>query len=179
MKFSSRLSAAVHALLHLADDGAVRTAEALGASLRKALPGSPSITFVDASADESKLVLFASSDTDPGRYYLYDKATHHLAEIMAVRPQLAAVPLATQRPITFKAADGTDIPAYLTLPPGSDGKNLPAIVMPHGGPSARDEWGFDWLSQFFANRGFAVLQPNYRGSSGYGSAWFQKNGFQS
>ena len=71
------------------------------------------------------------------------------------------------------------IPAYLTLPPGSDGKDLPAIVMPHGGPGARDEWGFDWLSQFFADRGYAVLQPNFRGSTGYGDAWFQKNGFQS
>ena len=62
-----------------------------------------------------------------------------------------------------------------TLPPGGTGKNLPAIVMPHGGPSARDEWGFDWLSQYFAVRGFAVLQPNYRGSSGFGSAWFANN----
>lgn len=61
----------------------------------------------------------------------------------------------------------------------SDGKNLPAIVLPHGGPGARDEWGFDWLSQFYAARGFAVLQPNFRGSAGYGDAWFQKNGFQS
>ncbi len=72
------------------------------------------------------------------------------------------------------------IPAYLTLPPGrEDAKGLPAIVLPHGGPSARDEWGFDWLSQFFANRGYAVLQPNFRGSSGYGDVWFQQNGFRS
>ncbi|MDB5703524.1 MAG: peptidase prolyl oligopeptidase active site domain protein [Sphingomonas bacterium] len=71
------------------------------------------------------------------------------------------------------------IPGYLTLPPGSDGKNLPAIVLPRGGPDARDEWQFDWLPQFFANRGYAVLQPNYRGSTGYGAAWFQQNGFKS
>ncbi|RRB42952.1 alpha/beta hydrolase family protein, partial [Escherichia coli] len=77
------------------------------------------------------------------------------------------------------AADGTQIPAYLTLPPGSTGKNLPTIVMPHGGPEARDEWNFDWLSQFFANRGYAVLQPHYRGSTGYGIAWFKENGFKS
>ncbi len=72
------------------------------------------------------------------------------------------------------------IPAYLTLPPGSaDPHGLPAIVLPHGGPSARDTWGFDWLAQFFAARGFAVLQPNYRGSAGYGDAWFEHNGFKS
>ncbi len=87
--------------------------------------------------------------------------------------------LSEMKPVTYSARDGTMIPAYLTLLSGSAGKNLPAIVMPHGGPSARDEWGFDWLMQFFAARGYAVLQPNYRGSSGYGSQWFQKNGFQS
>jgi dipeptidyl aminopeptidase/acylaminoacyl peptidase len=71
------------------------------------------------------------------------------------------------------------VPAYLTLPPGSTGKNLPAIVMPHGGPGARDEWGFDWLAQFYAARGYAVLQPNFRGSAGYGDGWFVENGFKS
>jgi dipeptidyl aminopeptidase/acylaminoacyl peptidase len=72
------------------------------------------------------------------------------------------------------------IPAYLTLPPGNDTPHgLPAIVLPHGGPSARDNWGFDWLAQFFAARGFAVLQPNYRGSAGYGDEWFEHNGFKS
>jgi dipeptidyl aminopeptidase/acylaminoacyl peptidase len=151
----------------------------LAASLSRALPGLPLVTFVDASAEESKLLLFAGSDMDPGHYYLYDKATHHLAEAFPARAGLAKTTLAAVKPITFTAADGTQIPAYLTLPPGSDGKNLPTIVMPHGGPEARDEWGFDWLSQFFANRGYAVLQPNYRGSTGYGVAWFNDNGFKS
>jgi dipeptidyl aminopeptidase/acylaminoacyl peptidase len=151
----------------------------LRSALGRALPGKPSVTFIDASADESKLLLFADGDTDAGTYYVYDKKTHSLGEVLASRPQLAGVKLATVRPITFPAADGTMVPGYLTLPAGSDGKNLPAIVMPHGGPAARDEWGFDWLSQFFAARGFAVLQPNYRGSTGYGDAWYQKNGFQS
>ena len=81
--------------------------------------------------------------------------------------------------ITFPAADGTMIPAYLTLPLGQSATNLPAIVMPHGGPGDRDEWGFDWLAQFFAARGYAVLQPNYRGSTGYGESWFKQNGFKS
>ncbi|GGE85070.1 alpha/beta hydrolase family protein [Sphingomonas prati] len=151
----------------------------LGLALNKALPGQPLITFVDASADESKLLLFAGSDKDPGTYYLYDKATRKLGPILAARAELAGTVLAEVKPVRFPAADGTMIPGYLTLPPGSDGKGLPAIVMPHGGPAARDEWGFDWLAQYFASRGFAVLQPNFRGSSGYGSKWFQTNGFQS
>ncbi|MFA6117672.1 MAG: S9 family peptidase [Sphingomonas sp.] len=153
--------------------------KAFAASLSKALPGKPLVSFVDASADEKKLLLWAGSDTDPGRFYLYNRDTKGLTEIMAVRPQLEKTPLATVKPIAFPAADGTMIPGYLTLPPGSDGKNLPAIVLPHGGPEARDEWTFDWLPQFFANRGYAVLQPNYRGSTGYGAAWFQENGYKS
>jgi len=153
--------------------------KALAESLSKALPGQPLVSFVDATADESKLLLFAGSDTDAGHYYLLDRKTKQMAEVGPVRPQLDKVKLASVKPVSFLAADGTMIPGYLTLPPGSDGKNLPAIVLPHGGPGARDEWGFDWLSQFFAARGFAVLQPNFRGSAGYGDAWFQKNGFQS
>ncbi len=153
--------------------------KALRVSLGKALPKQPLVSFVDASADEKQLLLHASADTDPGRYYLFDKATRHLEEVMPSRPRLDGMTLATVKPITYKAADGTTIPGYLTIPPGSNGKNLPAIVMPHGGPAARDEWGFDWLAQFFAAKGYAVLQPNFRGSAGYGDAWFQKNGFQS
>ncbi|MDV3458650.1 S9 family peptidase [Sphingomonas sp. HF-S4] len=152
---------------------------ALVASLSKAVSGSPSIAVTDASLDEKKLVVFAGSDINPGNYYLFDQATRKMAEIAPVRPDLAGVKLATVKPITYRASDGTMVPAYLTLPPGSDGKNLPAIVMPHGGPSARDEWGFDWLSQYFASRGYAVLQPNYRGSSGYGTRWLSDNGFRS
>jgi len=148
-------------------------------ALGKALPGKPMVTFIDGTADEKKLLMFAGGDSDPGTYYLYDKASRKLEEVMPARPQLASVKLASVRPIEYPAADGTRIPGYLTVPAGSDGKNLPAIVMPHGGPGARDEWGFDWLAQFFAARGFAVLQPNFRGSTGYGDAWFQKNGFQS
>lgn len=148
-------------------------------ALEKALPRHPLVTFVDASGDERKLLLFVGSDVDPGRYYVYDKSTRKLAEVLPVRPGLAQVALGPVTAISYAAADGTRVPAYLTLPAGSTGKGLPAIVMPHGGPSARDEWGFDWLAQFFAARGYAVLQPNYRGSSGYGAGWFQKNGFQS
>ena len=151
----------------------------LSVALSKALPGKPNVDIVDASQDESKLLLLAWSDTNPGMFYLFDKATKHLDELLPVRDQLAHVPLAVVKPVTYTATDGTVIPAYLTLPAGSNGKGLPAIVMPHGGPGARDEWGFDWLAQFFAARGYAVLQPNFRGSTGYGNAWYQQNGFKS
>lgn len=151
----------------------------LGSALKRALPGNPNIDFLDSSADESRLLLFASGDTNPGMIYVYDKTTRKLAELLPARPELAGVALGTMAPITYSAADGTKIPGYLTLPPGSTGKNLPAIVMPHGGPSARDEWGFDWLAQYFAAKGFAVLQPNFRGSAGYGADFYQRNGFQS
>jgi dipeptidyl aminopeptidase/acylaminoacyl peptidase len=151
----------------------------LSAALGQALPGKPALSFVDSSSDENKLLVLAGSDVNPGVFYQFDRTTKQLNEIMDVRPELKGLTLVQVKPVSFPAADGTSIPGYLTLPPGSSGKNLPAIVMPHGGPSSRDEWGFDWLAQFFAARGFAVLQPNFRGSAGYGSDWFQKNGFQS
>lgn len=151
----------------------------LATSLGKALPNQPLVEFVDSSLDESKLLIWAGGDTSPGTYYLFDRAAKKLQPIMPSRPELANVKLSEVKPVTYPAADGTMIPSYLTLPPGSSGKNLPTIVMPHGGPSARDEWGFDWLSQYYANRGFAVLQPNFRGSSGYGDAWYLENGFKS
>ena len=148
-------------------------------SLSKALPDTGMISFGGMSADGSKLIVGSWGDTNSGQYYLYDKVAGSVSPLFAARPDLAPLKLAEVEPVLAKAADGTEIPAYLTLPPGSTGRGLPAIVMPHGGPSARDEWGFDWLAQYYANRGFAVLQPNYRGSSGYGDAWYENNGFQS
>ncbi len=153
--------------------------KALASALGQALPGKPAIEFVDASLDENKLLMIASSDVDPGKLYLFDKTTKQLGEVLPLRANLADRTMAEMKPVNFPAADGTSIPGYLTLPVGSTGKGLPAIVMPHGGPSSRDEWGFDWLVQYFAARGYAVLQPNYRGSSGYGAAWFKDNGFKS
>ena len=153
--------------------------KALVGKLASALPGNPAIGITGASESENRLLLIASSDKDPGTLYLYDKSTKQLSPLMPLRPGLAGRETSTMEPISFPAGDGTLIPGYLSLPPGSDGKNLPTIVLPHGGPSARDEWGFDWLAQFFTARGYAVLQPNFRGSSGYGSDWFLNNGFQS
>ena len=151
----------------------------LASGLSKALPHLPIVDFVGASADSQHLLLFAGGDSDAGKYYIYEKAKRSLAEVMPARPELGARALASVKPVSYPAADGTLIPAYLTLPPGSSGKNLPAVVLPHGGPSSRDEWGFDWLAQFLAARGYAVIQPNYRGSSGYGESWMVENGFKS
>ena len=151
--------------------------DALSESLSKALPGRPAIDFEGASSDGSKVVVLASSDTNPGVFYLLDKKTKRLDEIAPVRPELAGRKLAEVRPIRIAAGGGVQIPGYLTMPAGT-GRNLPAIVLPHGGPGSRDEWGFDWLAQFLAARGYAVIQPNYRGSAGYGQKWEGANGFK-
>jgi dipeptidyl aminopeptidase/acylaminoacyl peptidase len=153
--------------------------EKLAQSLAKALPKTPLIRFDGASDDEQKLLIWAGSDNDAGQHYLLDRSTKQMRPLLLTRPELQGYTLATVKNVQVKASDGAMIPAYLTLPPKSLGKNLPALVMPHGGPGARDEWGFDWLAQYFAQRGYAVLQPNFRGSTGYGDQWFKDNGFQS
>jgi dipeptidyl aminopeptidase/acylaminoacyl peptidase len=151
----------------------------LARSLARAIPTLPLIDFVQTSADGNRVLVHAGSDSDAGRYYVFDRTAHGLNEILMVRPQLEHVAGANVRAVTYPAADGTQVPAYLTLPPGSSGRGLPAVILPHGGPSARDSWNFDWLAQYLAHQGYAVLQANYRGSSGYGDKWLQQNGFQS
>jgi len=146
------------------------------------LPHNPDVEFGGASSDGRKLLILAGGASDPGRYYLYDKQTHELNELLDTRPGLKNRTLGTVTSVTYKAADGTSIPAYLTLPPGKEPKNLPAIVLPHGGPSARDTWGWhadSFLIQFLAARGYAVIQPEYRGSAGFGDKWLMDNGFKS
>jgi dipeptidyl aminopeptidase/acylaminoacyl peptidase len=151
--------------------------KALAASLSKAIPDLPIVDIVDSSADEQKLLIRASSDVDPGRYYLLDRGTRQLRILLQSRPELDGIALAPVKTIAFPARDGKSIPGYLTLP-AAGGRNPPAILMPHGGPSARDDWGFDWLAQYYAARGYAVLQPNFRGSAGYGDAFMPMEGFR-
>ncbi|MCL6697849.1 S9 family peptidase [Sphingomonas sp. NSE70-1] len=155
-----------------------REFDGLSQSLGNAIPNLPIISFSDSSSDGTKLLIFAGSDTNPGGYYFLDRKTKEMSPLFDARPALAKRTLSPVKPITYRAADGTSIPAYLTLPPGSAGKKLAAVVLPHGGPSSRDEWGFDWLAQFLAARGYAVIQPNYRGSSGYGDDFQGANGFK-
>ncbi len=148
-------------------------------ALSNALPGKPSVTVFDESWDGVRELIFAGGVGDPGIYYRFDTSTKQMGSLLPVRPELAGLKTAEQTEVSFTAADGTKVPAYLTLPPGGPAKGLPAILMPHGGPSARDSLGFDWLSQFYAQLGYAVLQPNYRGSAGYGASWLNGNAFKS
>ncbi|MBH5322541.1 S9 family peptidase [Aurantiacibacter sediminis] len=151
--------------------------ERLAGQLQDALPGNPLIGIADASADENTLLVVASSDVDPGMTYLLELDSMSMSPVLPFRDHVSELPMAPMRAITFPAADGTEIPGYLTMPTGAEGP-IGAVVMPHGGPGARDEWGFDWMVQFLAARGYAVLQPNFRGSAGYGEDWFGRNGFQ-
>ena len=150
----------------------------MAASLSKALPKLPLIYVVDASRDARKLLLLAASDSDPGRYYLFDRDKKTLAPAMIARPELENRALGTVKAVTIAGDGGVSIPGYLTVPAGKEAKGLPLVVMPHGGPGARDSWRFDWLAQFLAARGYAVLQPQFRGSAGYGDDWLNKNGFR-
>jgi len=118
--------------------------------------------------DEQKWLVTAFSDTEPGETYLFDRKAHTLKLQYRVREKLPREDLAEMKPVRYKSSDGLEIPAYLTLPKGVSAKNLPVLMIPHGGPWARNAWGYNPLAQFFANRGYAVLMPNFRGSTGYG-----------
>lgn len=141
--------------------------EAFQKGLEAAFPGL-SVYAVSMNLARDRAVVEVDGPKQPTAYYLVDRTTHAAIPIGSAYPNLSANDLGEMKPYPYKARDGLDIPAYITLPPGRVAKNLPAIVMPHGGPDARDEIGFGWWAQFLANRGYAVLQPNYRGSSGYG-----------
>ena len=127
---------------------------------------------IDSSEDMKVLVVRATSDTDFGTYYIYDSANDKLQKLGSGYPELDGKPLGTMTNILYKAKDGTEIPGYLTVPTGAEKKNLPLVVLPHDGPLQRDSWEFDFLRNFLANRGYAVLQMNYRGSSGFGQKWW-------
>ena len=141
------------------------------ASLASAFPGQY-VDFSSATRDGSKIVVSVSSDSNPGELYLYDRDTGKARFLMQGRAWLDPKKMAEVKPFTFKSSDGQQVHGYLTLPHGTDRRNLPLIVNPHGGPiGPRDNWGFDPITQLFASRGYAVLQVNFRGSDGYGKAF--------
>ncbi len=130
--------------------------------------GDREINFQSLTKDEKKFIVVSSSDVDPGTVWVYDTATKNLSTLYQVREKLDRKALAPMTVVRYKSSDGLEIPAYLTLPKGIPAKNLPLVVNPHGGPWARDGWGYNTYAQFLANRGYAVLQPNFRGSTGFG-----------
>lgn len=135
--------------------------------LQKRLPGME-ISLGSHTADEKMWLVTAASDREPGQTLLFDRTKHTLTPQYRVREKLPREDLAQMKAVTYPSSDGLEIPAYLTLPKGAAAKNLPALVIPHGGPWGRDVWGYNPLAQFFANRGYAVLMMNFRGSTGYG-----------
>jgi dipeptidyl aminopeptidase/acylaminoacyl peptidase len=147
--------------------------EHLQAVIDRALPGKINMV-LDRSQDRNRFLIWSAAADDPGSYYVFDRATRHMDGFARPYETLDGHAFATVRPIHFRGRDGTDIPGYLTLPPGGSGQNLPLVLMPHGGPFARDSWDFDPWVQFLANRGYAVLQVNFRGSTGYGRAYVQR-----
>jgi dipeptidyl aminopeptidase/acylaminoacyl peptidase len=135
--------------------------------LKQKLPNRE-ITFTSHTKDENVWIISAHADIEPGEVYLFDRRAKKMELQYRLRDDIPRDALAEQKSIRYKSSDGLEIPAYLTLPKGIPAKDLPLVVFPHGGPWARDEWGYDTFPQFLANRGYAVLQPNFRGSTGYG-----------
>jgi dipeptidyl aminopeptidase/acylaminoacyl peptidase len=123
------------------------------------------------SDDLNQLIVWTEGVDDPGSYYHVDMTRMKADFIGDAYPGVPGAAIGEVRPLRYKAADGLEIPGYLTLPPGRAAKGLPLVVLPHGGPQSRDSLGFDWWAQALASRGYAVLQPNFRGSSGYGLAF--------
>lgn len=141
------------------------------AGLVKAFPGK-AVWFQHGSEDGRYITMRVYADTMPSEMYLFDRQTGQAQFLTSSRSWIKPDEMAQMQPIDFKARDGVALHGYLTLPRGSEGKRVPLIVHPHGGPHGpRDEWGFNPEVQFLANRGFAVLQVNFRGSGGYGSAF--------
>jgi dipeptidyl aminopeptidase/acylaminoacyl peptidase len=139
------------------------------ALLNQAFPGeAPAI--VSWSQDRRRMLVIVNGVERPPAVYLYDTVEPSVKQIASTYPALQGVRLPARRPYSYAARDGTMIPAYLTRPVNASGAT-PLVLLPHGGPAAFDVGGFDWLAQFLATRGYTVLQPNFRGSAGYGEDW--------
>jgi dipeptidyl aminopeptidase/acylaminoacyl peptidase len=131
------------------------------------------ITITSTDKDEKNYIVRTSSDRTMGAYYIFTPEIKQLTLIEEISPWLNENAMATMRPIEYKTRDGLLIHGYLTLPSNGQTTNLPLVVNPHGGPWARDTWGFNPEVQFLANRGYAVLQMNFRGSTGYGRRFWE------
>ncbi|UOE41678.1 S9 family peptidase [Chryseobacterium suipulveris] len=147
--------------------------------LKSKFPGAE-IAIASQTKDERKWLFTAHGDTKVSTVYFFDRDSKKITEQYTPRPKLKPYEqyLSPMTPITYKSSDGLVIPAYLTLPKNVEAKNLPLLVFPHGGPWARSYWGFNSYAQLFANRGFAVLDPNFRGSTGYGKKFLDAGNLQ-
>lgn len=154
--------------------GAVKS---LGDALAQALPDMPLINVVTSSTSGDKILLHAGSDVDPGVFFLLDRKTLRMDPVLNSSNSIDGSGLAPMKAVSVPTTDGRSIPAYVTMRSDLGPGPHPAIVMPHGGPSERDTWGYDWLGQFLAARGYVVIQPNFRGSGGYGKQFLGENAF--
>ena len=133
---------------------------------------------VSSTNDGNQVIYLVSSDTIPGEYYLFDRTTQKAQHLLSRASWLDPNKMALMEPMKFKARDGLELEVFLTLPKGSNGKNLPLIINPHGGPfGPYDNWGFNNETQMLASRGYAVMQVNFRGSGNYGKD-FQSKGYR-
>ncbi len=144
--------------------------QAIYEAAQQASPGG-SATMLSWSRDRSRALVYREQGLDGGAYFVFTPADRRMLRIAQRYPQIAAAQQGQRQSLTYRARDGQRIPAYLTLPRGDQQRNLPLVLLVHGGPSSRDTLDFDWWAAFLASRGYAVLQPNYRGSSGYGASW--------
>ncbi|MEE3326816.1 MAG: S9 family peptidase [Myxococcota bacterium] len=132
----------------------------------------------DESWDGRFYLVKVSSDVSPGKIYRFDSKRNELALFADQYPKLKGSSLASMKSLEYPARDGTTIPAYLTTPPGATDGPRPTVILPHGGPHSRDVWGFNWLVQYLAARGYLVFQMNFRGSGGFGEDWLGEGGFR-
>lgn len=175
----SDLTESVIGIRYVTDGPKMRWFEPAFAELQKMvdrmLPNTVNL-IISRSKDEKRFLMLSFSDTDPGTFILLDfKGEKPRFDKIGTRmPDIPVKQMVPMFPVKYAARDGTSINGYLTLPPGEKQKGLPFVVMPHGGPFVRDSWQFNPLVQFLANRGYAVLQMNFRGSPGYGTEFHRK-----
>lgn len=148
-----------------------KDAAAFYAKLDKLLPHTE-YRIIDQDKSENICIIRTFTDRNPGSYYLYNAVTDKLRKLSDINSAIDEAQMCAMKPVQFTSRDGLEINGYLTLPLHSKGSNLPVIVIPHGGPGQRNTWSYNAEVQFFASRGYAVFQVNYRGSSGYGKSFY-------
>jgi dipeptidyl aminopeptidase/acylaminoacyl peptidase len=149
--------------------------EAIYAKLAKELGADNEYYITSTNKNEDKFLIYMGNDRTRGSYYFYDKTSDKIEHLADLSPWIKSEQMAKMKPIHYTSRDGLTINGYLTLPLGREAKNLPVVINPHGGPWARDSWGFNPEVQLLANRGYAVLQMNFRGSTGYGKSFWERS----